>query len=68
MNITRSSALDLSQYWVNKARSAARNEREKGIALHYKDEDALTQRSEGLLAVLGVQPPALLEMVRWARF
>lgn len=62
--ITRTTALDFSQYWANRASSAARNEREKGIALHYKDEDALTERSEGLLAVLGIEPQALLEMVR----
>ncbi|BDA48573.1 hypothetical protein COCOBI_12-2530 [Coccomyxa sp. Obi] len=63
LHITRTSALDFSQYWVNRASSAARNDREKGIALHYKDEDALTVRSEGLLTVLGVEPQALLEMV-----
>ncbi len=52
---------------MNRASTAARNEKEKGIALQYENEDALNERSEGLLTVLGVEPPALLEMVRWVR-
>ncbi|KAK9917718.1 hypothetical protein WJX75_007504 [Coccomyxa subellipsoidea] len=60
--ITRKTALDSKQYWVNRASTAARNEKEKGIALQYENEDSLTKRSEGLLTVLGVEPEALVEM------
>ena len=63
--ITRKRALDSKQYWVNRASTAARNEKEKGIALQYENEDSFNERSEGLLTVLGVEPQALVEMVRW---
>ena len=65
--ITRKTALDSKQYWVNRASTAARNEKEKGIALQYENEDSLTKRSEGLLTVLGVEPEALVEMARWVQ-
>ena len=52
---------------MNRASTAARNEKEKGIALQYENEDSLTKRSEGLLTVLGVEPEALVEMARWVQ-
>ena len=56
---------DYAQFWAAKAVSAAKTDEETRRAQELYSLDAVFQRSEELVRVLGVQPAVLVEILRY---